>query len=177
MKKIRLHVVLLLLLTLSGCSIVSVGYNYADAYLRYSINSYATFNDAQRERIKKEVDDFMLWHRKMMLPQYVSFLQELQGMVQAGNALNREDVSRLKAEARKLYVKTLQPTVMPAASLLSGIESAQIEELVPSFDSENNKQKDRELAGTQDEQLRKRVSRREDDGKERRHRRDDGEPQ
>ena len=159
MKKIRLQVTLLLLLTLSGCSIVSIGYNYADVYLRYSINSYATFNSAQRERIKKEVDDFMLWHRKIMLPQYVSFLQELQGVVQAGHALNREDVSRLRVEARKLYVKTLQPTVMPAASLLSGIKSAQMEELVPSFDSENNKQKDRELAGTLDEQLRKRAER------------------
>ena len=150
---------MLLLLTLSGCSIVSVGYNYADVYLRYSINSYATFNAAQREVIKKEVDDFMLWHRKMMLPQYISFLQKLQGRVQAGNELNREDVSRLRAEARKLYVKTLQPTVMPAASLLSKIESAQMEEMVHALASENGKQKDKELAGTLDEQLRKRAER------------------
>ena len=159
MKKIRLHVVLLLLLTLAGCSVVSIGYNYAEVYLRYSINSYAMFNAAQKERIKKEVDDFMLWHRKMMLPQYVSFLQELQGVVQAGHALNREDVSRLRVEVRKLYVKTLQPTVMPAASLLRGIESAQMEELVHAFASENDKQKDKELAGSLDEQLRKRAER------------------
>lgn len=155
----RLHVVLLLLLTLSGCSIVAVGYNYAEVYLRYSINSYATFNAAQKERIKKEVDDYMLWHRKMMLPQYVSFLQELQGMVQAGNALNREDVSRLKAEMRKLYVQTLQPTVSPAASVLKGIEPAQIDELVSAFASENNKQKDKQLAGSLHEQMRKRAER------------------
>lgn len=149
----------LFLLTMSGCSIVSVGYNYADAYLNYSINSYATFNTVQKERIKKEVDDFMLWHRKMMLPQYISFLQELQGVVLAGHSLNKQDVTRLRVEVRKLYVKTLQPTVQPAASLLSGIEAAQIEELVSSFARENNKQRDKELAGTQDEQLRKRAER------------------
>jgi len=155
----RLYFVVLLLLTMSGCSIVSVGYNYAEAYLRYSINSYATFNAVQKERIKKEVDEFMLWHRKMMLPQYVGFLQELQGIVLAGHALNKEDVTRLRVEVRKLYVKTLQPTVKPAASLLSGIEAAQIEELVSSFARENGKQKDKELAGSLDEQLRKRAER------------------
>lgn len=159
MKRMRLYFVVLFLLTMSGCSIVSVGYNYAGAYLRYSINSYAAFNTVQKERIKKEVDDFMLWHRKLILPQYVGFLQELQGIVLAGHALNKEDVTRLRVEVRKLYVKTLQPTVKPAASLLGGIEAAQIEELVSSFARENDKQKDKELAGTQDEQLRKRAER------------------
>lgn len=159
MKKMWLYFVVLLLLMMSGCSIVSIGYNYAEAYLRYSINSYATFNTAQKERIKKEVDEFMLWHRKMMLPQYVSFLQQIQGMVQVENTLNLENVNRLKAEARKLYVKTLQPTVRPAASLLSGADAAQIEELVTAFARENNKQRDKELVGTQDERLRKRAER------------------
>ena len=159
MKRMRLYFVVLFLLTMSGCSIVSVGYNYAGAYLRYSINSYATFNAIQKERITKEVDDFMLWHRKLILPQYVSFLQELQGIVLAGHALNKEDVTRLRVEVRKLYVKTLQPTVKPAASLLSGIEAVQIEELVTSFARENDKQKDKELSGSLDEQLRKRAER------------------
>lgn len=159
MKRMRLYFVVLFLLTMSGCSIVSVGYNYAGAYLRYSINSYAAFNTVQKERITKEVDDFMLWHRKLILPQYVGFLQELQGIVLAGHALNKEDVTRLRVEVRKLYVKTLQPTVKPAASLLSGIEAVQIEELVTSFARENDKQKDKELSGSLDEQLRKRAER------------------
>ncbi|MFA6901746.1 MAG: DUF6279 family lipoprotein [Gallionellaceae bacterium] len=159
MKRIGIFLVVLLMLPLSGCSIVSIGYNYADAYLRYSINSYTTFNDTQKAIIKQEVDVFMQWHRREMLPQYVNFLGELQQLAQAGETLKVEDVGRLRVAARKLYVKTLQPTVSPAASLLSGLDAAQIDELVHSFAKENNRQRDKVLTGNLHEQLRKRAER------------------
>lgn len=159
MKMKLIFVIALLLLPLSGCGIISVGYNYADAYLRYSINSYASFNDGQKVAIKKEVNDFMLWHRKQMLPEYVSFMHGLQKTAQSGTTLGKEDVARFRSEVRTLYIKTLQPTVRPAASLLSSVNGEQIEELVKSFARENKKQKDKELTGSMDEQLRKRAER------------------
>lgn len=155
----KLIFVVALLLLLSGCGIISIGYNYADAYLRYSINSYTSFNDAQKETIKQEVNLFMLWHRKKMLPEYIRFLQAVQLTAQSGAALKKEDVARFRSEVRALYVKTLQPTVRPAARLLSGIDAAQIQELEKSFAKENKKQKDKELGGEQDERLRKRAER------------------
>lgn len=159
MNKKLIFVVALLLPLLSGCGIISLGYNYADAYLRYSINSYTSFNDAQKETIKQEVNLFMLWHRKKMLPEYSRFLQELQRTAQSGAALRKEDVGRFRSEVRALYVKTLQPAVRPAASLLGASDAAQIQELEKSFAKENKKQKDKELAGSKDEQLRKRAER------------------
>jgi len=155
----KLIFVVALLLLLSGCGIISIGYNYADAYLRYSINSYTSFNDAQKETIKQEVNLFMLWHRNRMLPEYTRFLQAVQHTAQSGAALKKEDVARFRNEARALYVKTLQPAVRPAAKLLSGIDAAQIQELEKSFAKENKKQKDKELGGEQGERLRKRAER------------------
>lgn len=152
-------VIVLILLQLSGCSIIAIGYHYADAYLRYSINSYATFDDAQKVFINQEVDEFMLWHRKSMLPEYISFLQEAQKVLQPGLVLKKEDVSRLRNEARYLYIKTLQPTVKPAANMLSKVSSAQIKELLIAFARENNNKKEKELSGDLDEQLRKRSER------------------
>lgn len=159
MKRWLLIVIALVTSMLAGCAIISVGYNYADAYLRYSINSYTSFNDGQKDIIKKEVTVYMQWHRKNMLPEYVRFLQELQRTAQSDVALKKQDVARLRGEVRALYVKTLQPTVRPAASLLSGVDPEQIEELVKSFAKENKKQKDKELAGNPDEQLRRRAER------------------
>jgi len=147
----------LLLLQLSGCSIIAIGYNYSDVYLRYSINSYANFNDEQKIIITKEVDDFMLWHRENMLPEYVRFLQELQVTVQSGAVLTKEDAARFRARVRTLYVNTLQPTVLPTAKVLSGIYPLQIEELVESFDKENNKQREKGRGGNSLEQRRKRA--------------------
>jgi len=155
----KLILVVALLLLLSGCGIISIGYNYADAYLRYSINSYTSFNDAQKETIKQEVNLFMLWHRKKMLPEYIRFLQAVQQTAQSGAVLKKEDVARFRNEVRVLYVNTLQPAVRPAARLLSGIDAAQIQELEKSLAKENKKQKDKELGGDQDERLRKRAER------------------
>ena len=159
MSKKLIFIVALLLLPLSGCGIIAIGYNYADAYLRYSIGSYATFNAAQKEIIKNEVDAYMLWHRKNMLPEYVRFLQTLQKTALLGAVLKKEDVSRFRLNLRSLYIKTLQPTVTPAAKLLSRIAPAQIDELVVSFAKENDKQRSKELSGSLDGQMRKRAQR------------------
>lgn len=149
----------LLLLPLSGCGLISIGYNYADTYLRYSVNSYATFNDAQKESIKQEVHTFMAWHRITMLPEYAGFLQDIQKTVQSGVQLKAEDVRRFRTEARALYIKTLLPAVAPAARLLSGVDERQVQEFSVSFAKENSKQRDKELSGSREDQLRRRTER------------------
>ena len=150
-------VIVLVLLQLSACSMVSVGYNNADVYLRYSINSYASFNEAQKQIIDDEIDVFMRENRANMLPQYVVLLQQLKLTLQSGKTLAASDVASLRNAVRELYIKTMQPTIVPAARLLSGLEPEQIDELVLSFAKENGKQRDKDLSGSQDEQLRRRA--------------------
>ena len=157
--KHKLMWLMLLLLPLSGCGIISLGYNYADAYLRYSINSYVSYNDQQKDTIHREVDAYMAWHRATMLPKYAAFLQEVQRTAQSGAPLSKDAVAHFRAEVRDLYVQTLQPTIKPAAKLLSTLNEAQIDELVKSFAKEINKQKAKELSGNAEEQLRKRTER------------------
>jgi len=159
MKRFTIVLVFLLLLPLSSCSLVTVGYNNADLYLRYSINGYTTFNDSQKQEIKREVDNYLLWHRKNMLPEYADSLRDLVQIVQSGRALNSEDVLRIKLTGRELYVKTVQPAVEPVASLLSNLDAAQVDELVLSFTKENNKQREKFLSGSEEKQLRKRAER------------------
>jgi hypothetical protein len=149
----------LLILPLSGCGILSIGYNYAEAYLRYSINSYISYNEVQKEAIKKEVNEYMTWHRHAMLPAYASFLQELQLFAQSGAPLKKADASKYRAEVRALYIKTILPVINPAAKLMSAVDAEQVDELALSFARENKKQRDKELSGNQDEQLRKRAER------------------
>lgn len=149
-------VLVLLLLTLSGCGIISVGYNYADVYLRYSVNRYTTFNDVQKELIRTEVDAYMLWHRRNMLPEYVEYLQELQRIAQSAAPLLKEDVRRLRIALREKYVRTLVPAIAPAAKVLSGLDKAQIQEMAQTLASEIDKQKHKELDGSMEDQLHRR---------------------
>jgi len=159
MKRFTIVLVFLLLLPLSGCSLVSVGYNNADLYLRYSINGYTTFNDSQKQEIKREVDNYLLWHRKTMLPEYADSLRDLLQIVQSGKELKSDDVIRIKLTGRELYVKTVQPAVEPVASLLSDLDAVQVDELVLSFAKENNKQREKYLSGSDEKKLRKRAER------------------
>lgn len=156
MKKI---IIILLLLLLSGCGIISIGYNYAEAYLRYSINSYMSYNDQQKEIVKREVHVFMTWHRKFMLPEYADFLQRIQAAVQAEAPLKVEDVRRFRAEARSLYIKTMLPAVSPAAILLASLNAEQVDELSLSFGKEIKKIRSKELNGSLEQQLRARTER------------------
>lgn len=144
---------------LSGCAILSIGYNYADAYLRYSINSYTSFNDQQKAVIKNEVANFMAWHRKVMLREYVTFLQEIQKVALADLPLKAEDVGILRKEVRALYVKTISPAIPPAARVLSSLEPKQIDELSLSFAKELKKQRGKELSGNLEQQLHRRTER------------------
>lgn len=159
MKPKQIFIIAFLLSPLSGCGLASIGYNYADVYLRYSINTYASFNESQQETIKNNVNGFMQWHRKEMLPEYVGFLQIMKALIQSGAVNNKLDVTKLRIQLRALYIKTLQPTIKPAASLLSGADAEQIQELVVAFAKENKKQREKEIGDGAEEQLEKRADR------------------
>lgn len=127
----------LILLPLSGCGLVSVGYNNADIFLRYTIHSYAPFDDMQKEIISKDVDSFLEFHRHKILPEYVVFLQGLLRTTQSGKTLQNADARRMRVELRSLYIQTLRPTIQPVARLLSTVSSAQKEKMRQSLADKN----------------------------------------
>lgn len=157
MNRISKFLFALLLLPFSGCSMISVGYNHADTYLRYHINDYTSFTAAQKSQIENEVDAYMQWHRKKMLPEYIQFLTDVKRLTQAATPPALPDVTRLRKSVQSLYVLTMQPALLPTAKLLSGLNAAQIDELNSSFVEKNAKQREIDLAKSIDERLRKRA--------------------
>jgi len=158
-KKGKTITVLFAVLMLTGCGIVAIGYNYAGVYLRYSINSYASFNDQQKETIKRDVNNYMSWHRMTMLPDYVLFLKELQTLVQTHAEINNNDVAHSRLQARSLYINTLRPTIIPATTLLRSVDNGQIQEMILALAKDNKKLKEKELGDTLEEGLDKRSER------------------
>lgn len=147
------------LLCCGGCSTMRLSYNHADWYLRYKINDYTSFNAQQKEEIHSEVDNYMSWHRKNALPEYIVFLQDINTAIQRNGQLTTEEVARLSGEYNKLYKKTVAPTIRPAAHLLSALNSRQIEKLGKNFTRKNQKQKDETLYGSEQKNLVMRAER------------------
>lgn len=152
MKK-SLSIVLAFALFNCGCSTVSLVYRNADWYLQHKINGYTTFDPGQKETIRKEVSDYMLWHRKVALPDYITFLQNLNGVAQYDGQLKVGQIALLRAHLLDLYQKSLLPSIRPTARLLSSLDSRQIEELGNHLAEENQKQEHEELDISHDEYL------------------------
>lgn len=156
MKK-TLFIILAFALLNSGCSTISLAYRNAGWYLQHKINGYTTFNALQKETIRREVSDYMLWHRKNALPEYIVFLQNLNGVAQYGGRSRIEDVAQLRSHLLILYKKTLVPAIRPTAMLLSDLDSRQISELGRAFAKENRERKREILDGSHDDILDKRA--------------------
>lgn len=156
MKK-SLFIILAFALFNCGCSTIGLIYRNADWYLQHKINGYTTFSSRQKETIRKEISDYMVWHRKVALPEYIIFLQNLNGVAQYDGQLKAEQIALLRAHLMNLYKESLVPAIRPAAQMLSSLDSRQIQELGSSLAEENQKQKHEELDVSRDEYLDRRA--------------------
>jgi hypothetical protein len=156
MKK-TLLIILSFTLLISACSTVSLVYRNADWYLRHKINSYASFNDQQQQSIRREVADYMQWHRKVALPEYIIFLQNLNGAVQYNGPLSIAEIDQLRMQLLGLYKKTLVPAIAPATEIFSSMDSTQIQELARNLAEENLQHKREESDSNPDRYLDKRA--------------------
>ncbi len=156
MKK-SLSIILVFALFNCGCSTIGLVYRNADWYLQHKIDDYTTFTSRQKETIRKDITDYMLWHRKVALPEYIIFLQNLNEVAQYDGQLKAEEIALLRAHLMNLYRKSVIPAIRPAAQMLSSLDSRQIQELGRNLAKENKKQKQEELDVSHDEYLDKRA--------------------
>lgn len=163
MKKTQFIVLALALLAfallIGGCSTVSLVYRNADWYLQHKINGYTSFNAEQKKLIRRDVADYMHWHRKNALPEYVIFLQNLNGAIQTGGQLKAGDIDLLRAHLQDLYQRSLAPAVRPAAELLVTLDSRQLQELGSNLAEENRQQLNEQQEMGIDAYLNKRADR------------------
>jgi hypothetical protein len=156
MKK-SLFIIIAFALFSCGCSSINLFYRNADWYLQHKIDGYATFNARQEETIHREISNYLDWHRKYALPEYIIFLQNLNGAAQYDGQLKAEEIALLRAQLLDLYRKSLTPAIRPAAEILSSLDSRQIQELEHNLAEENKKQRREELDMGRDAYLDKRA--------------------
>jgi len=140
-----------------GCSSVGLFYRNADWYLQHKIDGYTSFNARQEETIRREISNYLDWHRKYALPEYIIFLQNLNGTAQYDGQVKTEKVALLRGQMMSLYRKSLAPAIKPAAEILSSLDSRQIQELERNLAEENKKQQREELDMGRDAYLDKRA--------------------
>jgi len=73
--------VILIFLVSSGCSIVTLGYNRLPLLTIIELNSIFDLTDEQEKLARIELDDWLEWHRKAHLPQYITKLEQFEKLV------------------------------------------------------------------------------------------------
>ena len=80
MQSIRLKglIVLIIILSFSGCSRTRLAYNHLDLFLFWKLDDYISLENDQKDRVKQQLQFFLQWHRKEQLPRYIQFVEQIQ---------------------------------------------------------------------------------------------------
>lgn len=126
-----------LLLLLSGCSMVRLGYDYLDNIAEWVAQDYFDLEPAQRELFSRQFRALHDWHRREQLPEYAQFFTEARTRAQSG--LQAADIQWLIDGIKARYVRIATRGAADAAELLAGLSATQIEHLKREIDEANRK--------------------------------------
>ena len=117
--------IILIFLVISGCSIVTLGYNRLPLLAILELDSIFDLNDEQDKLARIELDAWLEWHRKVHLPQYIVKLEQweklvLQDLTPAQFCKEVEVIRVFTNEAVEKFI----PALIPIAQTLT---SKQIE--------------------------------------------------
>lgn len=147
----------LLLLLLSGCSIVTVAYNNVDMAIRWVVSDYFDFNTLQQAQFERDLRRVHAWHRREELPKYAMLCTETARRVEAGlkpaDLDWMDDAMEARREALMHYVAG------DLAAVLGTMEPAQFSTMDTKFAKENAKFRKEHLDGTPEALEKKRVKR------------------
>lgn len=122
---VRWLVVLALLITVSGCAVRLV-YNQLDWAIPWYLDDYLALEAEQKDQFKRQLDDYLYWHRVDQLPQYASFLREV--AVQAQNGLDHNEIAAIQSRTES-FANTLIVQMTPhVADLFASVSDRQIEQ-------------------------------------------------
>lgn len=112
---------------MQGCVSMRLAYNHAPQYVYWKLDSYVDFDSEQKPRVKQAIAEWMDWHRRTQLPDYVTLIaahrSEVQGTMTPGA------VCALMDRARERIDKGWMQILPVAADIALTLKPSQIEHI------------------------------------------------
>jgi hypothetical protein len=105
-------------LAVTGCSRLELGYGFATWWLRGRVDSVTELDAEQSRLADAVVRDYLAWHRREMLPRYVTFLRGFAAAYEQ-RAAERDSFERLRVEVERLYRQTVAAAVPGMATIFA----------------------------------------------------------
>ena len=140
---------------LQACSAIRLGYNNGPDLAYWWLDGYVDFTGEQRIRLKEDLAQLQLWHRRRELPEYAKLLQQAQTLMQRD--VDGPQVCSEWANVRTrldILVVAAAPT---AAQLAMTLQPQQIEALEKKYAKSNTEFRKDWLERTPEQVLTKRF--------------------
>ena len=132
----RLAFLLLILLSLSGCSKTRIAYNFSDWFLLERVDHYFQTTPSQEEFLEEKMKHLLSWHRSHELPEIIITLTEFQKRYQDG--LDPEDLAWLSEDHHSYFKRFFLKAVPVFSRFLTTLDDDQIQRFKTQFKGSND---------------------------------------
>jgi hypothetical protein len=145
----------LLLVLLTGCSAVKIGYDNAPALTYWWLDGYVDFNSSQSQTVRESLSALHAWHRQNELPAYADTLRNMQQL--APGDVTPAQVCGLWAEVQT-YAKHLGEAAASGINAFTPtVQPEQLRHLALQFDKHNEDWREEWMDVTPDKLSKKRL--------------------
>jgi len=146
------------LFLVAGCSQIGLTYRHLDLIIPWSLNDYLDMNATQKDWLDERLKEHLSWHCTTQIPDYLSWLDRLQGMVET-NQVNEEQLRARTVEARQA-IATISREITPSAvELLRQLNDQQVAEMEAAFAKDMGKHEADFVDQPLDKQIKDRAQR------------------
>lgn len=136
----------LLLVLLTGCSAIKIGYNNAPSLTYWWLDSYIDFNQAQTHQVQEDLAMRHTWHRKNEVPAYAETVRRMQrlAMAQVTPAQMCDLSTQVRAHLQRLGEQS-EPVI---SGVVPTLKPEQLRHLALQFDKRNQKWREEWIEGS-----------------------------
>jgi hypothetical protein len=153
--------VLLLVVSLAGCSFTRLGYQNADKFINWKMRDYVSLTRDQKRWLGEELRTHLAWHCTSELPRYRTHLEQLRDRA-VKPSLNPDDISALIPVWEAEAGRTLERLVPTMTGLVEQLDERQVAGIQQNLARQNQQMRDRYQAPARAQQNRERSKRTQD---------------
>ncbi len=127
----------LLLILLTSCSAIKLGYNSAPSITYWWLDGYLDLNDVQSLQVRDGLTTLHTWHRSQALPAYAESLLKIQRL--APGKVSPEQLCAVATEVRGFMQQMGTRAAEPLSALTPTLRPDQLKYLAQQFEKKNKK--------------------------------------
>jgi hypothetical protein len=140
---------------LSGCGAVKIAYDHGETFAMFWLGRYVDLDATQDDLARERVRQFLYWHRKNELPDYVKLAESLQSEALTG--ISAADQLKIEGALRERGYRALNRGLPDFADLALSLRPEQLDRTREKFRDNDRQYKEDFIDGSAEKRNRERA--------------------